>query len=162
MAELKKRNAKPAWYRRFGKQYPFITLFFSIQFFMVIDYLHSLFSYLLLGFTRVGNPMDPPLQFWQNCGYQRIGDIAYPVLFCEYDSNTFLNPLLRAVLWGTEAFAVFTLLITGTLIFVWALGGIMWLFGRKTGAMDRSNMIKLTILFCAMIGVLWVRYAVLR
>lgn len=143
-------------YQKLLRKHPIISLFLSIEALSLLDYIHSTVSYRAFGYMPVTEFTEKMLPFWHNCGYFRISEISYPNLYCMQDTNTYINPLLRALLWGAEASAVISAFVLGTILLACAVGFVV----QRRINFDTQYAMKFAIQFVGLVAFLWLRYSI--
>lgn len=158
---VKKKSA----YERYMNKHSFISLFVTIQACMMIAFIFEIVLFKTFGYSQdtqyypLSNQKHT-LPFWKKCGTHRPADgIPFSNLFCANDTNTYVNPFLRAVLFGIEAYAVMLGFLIGIILLV--VGIVAVRDRRKKNNIDasaRQKLKQMAVLFVFLIAILVVIY----
>ena len=138
------------YYFGFIEALMFIAFFVELILFKIFGY-NIETEYFPLSNKRLSLP------FWQKCGtYMPGSEFPFPNLFCINDTNTFLNPFLRAVLFGIEMFAVTEGFIIGVVLLAAGIKVIKQR-GKKDIGIDasaRQKLKQMAVLFVFLTAIL--------
>lgn len=159
---VKKKSA----YEKYMSKHAFISLFVTIQALMIIAFIVEIILFKTFGYSQDTQYYPPSnqshtLHFWQKCGTYMPGrEIPFPNLFCANDTNTYINPFLRAVLFGIEAYAVMLGFLIGIILLVVGIVAVRDR-GKKNINIDasaRQKLKQMAVLFVFLIAILVVIY----
>ncbi len=151
---------------KYIRKHPFVYFFGFIQAVMLVAFIVELVTFKTFGYSPASEYFPPSnqqytLPFWQKCGTYMPGrEIPFPILFCANDTNTYVNPFLRAVLFGVEAYAVMQGFLIGVILLVVGIVAVRDR-GKKDIGIDasvRQKLKQMAVLFVFLIAVLVVIY----